>query len=143
MEFQNFEFATPDYALSVALRDEVLVKPLGLVFSEEDLSKEWDSFHLGAFDSAQNLCACLVLSPVSSTEIKMRQVAVHETVQGQGIGRRLVAYSEDFARAAGFRKVVLNARTSVRDFYTKLEYYIEGEEFEEVGIPHLKMYKEL
>ncbi len=143
MEFEEYKFATPNYALSVALRDEILRRPLGLGFSEMELSMEWESYHLGGFDNNRKLIACLVLQPLNEQEIKMRQVAVHADAQGKGVGRLLVNFSERFAKSKGFQKMTLNARKTVKDFYTRLDYEVLGQEFEEVGIPHLKMHKVL
>ena len=141
--FESYQFATPFYALSVALRDQILRVPLGLTFTEDQLSEEFDHYHLGAFDQAGNLCACLVLIPLKDSSIKMRQVAVIEALQSQGLGTQLVKFAEEFARDSGYREVVLNARIEAVSFYKKMNYYIVGDEFVEVGIPHYRMEKNL
>lgn len=140
---ESYDFATPHYALSVALRDKILRAPLGLTFKEEDLSKEWNDFHLGAFNEQGELCGCLVLQPIQSEKIKMRQVAVNTELQGQGIGGELVRFAERFASKKGYKEIILNARIPAVKFYQDLNYKIQGDEFEEVGIPHLKMSKKI
>lgn len=139
----DYAFATPDYAQSITLRDIILRQPLGLSFTEEELAKEWSSFHIGAFDAYNHLVGCLVLVPKDDGSIKMRQVAVSEDHQGNGIGSKMVKYSEAFCRSRGFRKLVLNARNTAVPFYTNLGYQKIGKEFIEVSVPHYKMEKEL
>ena len=84
----------------------------------------------------------LLLRPADA-ELKMRQVAVRADLQGRGVGRSLVEASEAYALSHGFERIVLHARTSAVPFYLALGYETEGDEFEEVGIPHLFMFKNL
>jgi predicted GNAT family N-acyltransferase len=136
-------FGTPEYDEAVQLRYDILRKPLGRTFNVEDFAKEYEHFHLGYYHPSGQLLACLILTPLDAHEIKMRQVAVAENVQRSGVGRMLVHASEDFARERHFSKMVLNARETAVPFYERLEYTKVGDRFEEVGIPHFKMEKEL
>lgn len=141
-QFRNLQHGSVDYALTVALRDRILRHPLGLYFTPEQLEVEVDEFHLTAWDE-QQLLACLVLKPVDAFTVKMRQVAVQENLQGQGIGKKLVAYAETFAREHLFKTMVLHARESAIPFYLSLGYELFGEPFTEVSIPHRSMRKNL
>ncbi len=143
MTILEIDFATPEYDQTVQLRDKILRKPLGLVFSAEQLAEEFSDFHLAAFTNDWVLRGCLVLTPKGDKTLKMRQVAVDEAVQKLGIGRQLVAASEALARRNGFDVMELNARDTAVPFYKKLDYTIGGEQFEEVGIVHFKMIKNL
>lgn len=141
--FQIVPFATPEYHETILLRDDILRKPLGLEFSPEDLALEYDSYHLVLYDEHLSVAACLVLKPLSEDVAKMRQVAVRQKYQGMGLGKRLVHLSEIMLVKKGFKKLELHARKNVVPFYEKLGYAVEGKEFKEVGIPHLKMTKPL
>ena len=141
---RTFQFGTETHQKAIELRLEILRKPLGLTFSEEFLEKEKNDWHIGYFDTKGDLLGCLILTPVEDqTQLKMRQVAVNKSVQGQGIGSDLVRFSELFATEKGFQTIVLNARATAVPFYLQLGYNCEGEPFEEVGIPHRKMTKQL
>ncbi len=131
-----------EYEATVALRDEVLRKPLGLKFTPEQLTAESSAYHLACYRGSE-LVACLVLVPGDNETIKMRQVAVAPHAQGQGIGRVLVAFAERFAREHGFREMTLHARETAVPFYEKLGYERVGDRFEEVTLPHWAMRKEL
>ncbi|HLP93991.1 MAG TPA: GNAT family N-acetyltransferase [Saprospiraceae bacterium] len=136
-------FGTPEYDESVALRYEVLRKPLGLEFTPEQLSQEWSDIHLAGFNPAGIMVAILILTPADEHTVKMRQVAIAPALQGQGLGAKLVQASEMLARSQNFRRMVLHARETAVPFYLKLGYQIVGEPFEEVTIPHAKMEKAL
>lgn len=131
---------SPEYEETVALRDEILRRPLGLHFTPETLGAESRDFHLACYDNG-SLVGCLILSPTDGTAIKMRQVAVADQVQGQGVGRAMVERSEEIARSHGFGEMVLHARETAVPFYERLGYERIGERFEEVSIPHWKMRK--
>lgn len=142
LTFRSIHHGSVEYALTVALRDRVLRHPLGLYFTPEQLEAESDEFHLTAWDDHQ-LLACLVLKPVDAFTVKMRQVAVQENLQGQGIGKKLVAYAETFACEHLFKTMVLHARESAIPFYLVQGYELFGEPFTEVSIPHRAMRKNL
>lgn len=131
-----------EYDQTVALRAEILRRPLGLAFSPEELTEEKGSFHL-ACGQGNMLAACLVLKPLSGQQIRMCQLAVRTDSQGKGLGRTLVNYSESFARQHGYREIIMHARETALGFYEKLGYRKEGGRFVEVTIPHVLMRKTL
>ena len=143
MNIIEIDFATPEYDETVALRDKILRKPLNMVFSAEDLAKEYSDIHLAAYDDAWILRGCLVLTPKPDKVIKMRQVAVDSDMQGKGYGRALVEKSEVVARLKGYERMELSARDTAVLFYEKLGYHTEGGMFIEVSIEHYKMAKKL
>lgn len=133
---------SPAYALCVALRRDVLRKPLGLEFSEAQLAAESADLHLASFDGSA-LVGCLLLSDRGGGRVQMRQVAVREDMQGRGLGAAMVRESEAEARRRDYAVMVLHARETAVPFYLKLGYALTGEPFVEVGIPHRAMEKEL
>lgn len=137
----QIEFATPEYDEAVALRYEVLRRPLGLEYTPEQLAGEWNNLHIAAFNRNGQITGYLNLTPVDASEVKMRQVAVAPSLQGQGIGAAMVAYSELLAKQLHFKEITLHARKTAIPFYLKLGYEMVGSEFEEVSIPHFKMKK--
>lgn len=140
---QLVDFATPAYDLTVRLRDKILKKPLNIEFEKADFNKEHLDYHLAAFNQTNQLVGCLVLTPLSNSTIKMRQVAVDDEHQKKGIGKALVEASEKLSTDMGFRTIELNARDTAIPFYTKLNYIKTGKPFSEVGIKHFKMEKKL
>ena len=131
---------TPMYDETVVLREKILRKPLDLAFLPAELAKECGHHHLICREHGR-LAGCLVLKPISASEMYMRQLAVGSEFQGRGIGRKLVAYAEDFATQGGYSEIVLHARETAAGFYETLGYYKEGERFVEVTLPHFQMRK--
>ena len=70
-------------------------------------------------------------------------MAVSPVLQGKGIGRVLMVFAENIARDRGYRRLTMHARKTAIGFYEKLGYKTQGEEFQEVTIPHFEMDKEL
>ncbi|MBN2030576.1 GNAT family N-acetyltransferase [bacterium] len=134
------EHNSEGYRKTVALRDEILRRPLNLSFSAEELNAEDGSFHLACWRDGI-LAACLVLKPLSENQICMRQLAVQADLQRRGIGRKLVNYAESFAKQHGYHEMVLHARETAVEFYEKLGYRKEGDRFTEVTLPHYRMRK--
>lgn len=141
--FKAVQHGSPEYTETVALRDEVLRRPLGLEFSPELLGAEATDFHLAGYSQDGDLLGCLILTPVDSSTIQMRQVAVNPSLQRSGIGTALVDYSESFARQHGYSLMIMHAREQAVPFYERLGYHTYGDRFEEVTIPHWNMKKHL
>ena len=142
MELKKIKFDTKEYHQSIDLRDKILRKPLGLTFSEDFLREERGQIHLGLFDKNE-IVGILLLKLIENKRIKMRQVAIDDTRQRQGLGRILVDYSEVIAKENGAKIMELNAREISVPFYLSLGYKICSEKFFEVRIPHFKMEKNL
>lgn len=137
---REFAFGSEDYQASVRLREAVLRRPLGLSWEPGAFAGEEASFHLGAFVGAR-LVGSLVLLPLDSDTLKMRQVAVTPEAQGRGVGTVLVEFAEQFALARGFRTIVAHARETALRFYRAHGYSVVGEAFLELGIPHFRICK--
>lgn len=136
-------FGTPAFDENIRLRHDILRAPLGISFEAQDIAEEWTSTHLGCYDESGTLMGSLIMKPLSSEEVKMRQVAVAEKHQNKGVGQKMVAASEVWAKVNGFAEITLHAREVAAPFYDKLNYERIGERFEEVNIPHFKMRKKL
>jgi predicted GNAT family N-acyltransferase len=73
----------------------------------------------------------------------MRQVAVSPKFQGMGIGKDMVQFAEQTALRMHYTTIELHARLESAPFYDSLLYTRLGNQFLEVNIPHIKMYKNL
>lgn len=67
------------------------------------------------------------------------RMAVLAEWRGQGVGSTLLALMLTTAQARGAKQVFLNAQTSAVSFYLRADFVVEGEEFLDAGIPHLRM----
>ena len=134
---------SPEFWSAVELRRKVLRQPLGLDFTPEELAAEGDYIHCVLIDDQENIVATATGTDYGDGSVKIRQVAVINRMQGQGLGREIMLFAEEIGRQRGFHTAILHARAAVVDFYLKLGYELYGDEFVEVGIPHRKMRKSL
>ena len=142
MALKIIEHGSPEYNQMVNLRYEILRKPLGLSFSDEELAKESVDILIGAFDD-DRILACCMLTPSSRERCRLRQMAVSNSLQGKGIGATMMNFAENVARDRGYHVMSMHARKSAVGFYEKLGYKVCSEEFQEVTIPHFEMEKKL
>lgn len=137
---KTFEYASAEYQQALVLRDKVLRQPLGLKFAAAELMKDEHDIHMGLFNG-NTILACLILTLQPEGKIKMRQVAVDDTMQGKGLGSMLSKQVEKYAAEHGYTLIYCHARKVAVPFYQKLGYSIVGNEFTEVKIPHYLMEK--
>lgn len=142
MALKIIDHGTREYQQMVQLRNDILRKPLGLSFTQDELEKEKEEILIGAFEEDKMLGCCMLIT-VDPATVRLRQMAVLNTVQGKGIGRALMQFAENIARDRGFRKMTMHARQTAIGFYEKLGYQVSGGQFEEVSIPHYIMEKVL
>ncbi len=74
-------------------------------------------------------------------EVKIGRMAVLPPFRGTGVGRDILRFLMDRARARGFRKAILHAQLSAEGFYLKEGFTPVGGVFDEAGISHRKMEK--
>ena len=126
----------------VKLRYEIMRKPLGLSFSDDELKKEKDDILIGAFDE-DDIIGCCILSKIDSHCARLRQMAVQKNNQGMGIGESMMGFAENIARDKGYKVLMMHARDTAIGFYEKYGYKIKGNEFIELNIKHHIMDKKL
>lgn len=142
MPIRIIDHGSPSYEEMIALRMEILRKPLGLSFTADDLKKESEDILIGVYDD-DRLVACCILTKLSEDTCKLRQMAVHPKMQSNGVGAALMQFAENLARDNGFKNMVMNSRKTAIGFYEKLGFSICSDEFVEVTIPHVQMSKKL
>ena len=155
LNFQKVGWGSCAYALTVALRYDMLREPLGLHFNLNDLDNEQDSIHWAGFSEEGEVLACLVLRPASTRSVlpqnytaeeayQMRQVAVKPGYQGLGLVRQFVLHTQNWLlEQPNARLVFLHARPQAVGFYDKLGYRSYHEPLMEVGLWHTRMFLDL
>jgi GNAT superfamily N-acetyltransferase len=142
MALKIIDHGTTEYQQMVRLRINMLRKPLGLVFAKEELDREKEDILMGAFED-EKILGCCLLTKVDDQTVRLRQMAVPNNLQGKGIGRALMIFSENIARDRGYKILIMHARKTAVGFYEKLGYRKVGNEFQEVTLPHFVMEKVL
>jgi predicted GNAT family N-acyltransferase len=76
-------------------------------------------------------------------EVKIGRMAVLPEYRTGGIGAGILRFLIDRARARGVRKAILHAQLTAEGFYLKQGFVPIGEVFEEAGIAHRLMERNL
>ncbi len=138
--YREITVTDPEYRAEKELRNRVLRVPLGLTLSARDVRDDHTQLHVMALEAGQPVGCVLVA--FDGTRARMRQMAVDEQHQRQGIGTELVRCAERAALMKGVRIMTLHARVTARSFYERMGYRVTSEPFFEVTVPHLAMEKE-
>ncbi|MBD0374239.1 MAG: GNAT family N-acetyltransferase, partial [Flavisolibacter sp.] len=109
MALKIIDHGSPEYQQMLKLRDEILRKPLGLTFSDEELAREKDNLLIAAYEDDQMIGCCMLVEEDPET-VRLRQMAVLNYLQGKGLGRALMNFAENLARDRGYKKITMHAR---------------------------------
>ena len=142
MAIKIIDHGSKEYDKMIELRKSVLRKPLGLTYSKEDLERDKNDLLIGAFEE-DDILACCILTQKEPGTFQLRQMAVDQKMQRNGVGAAIMHFAENLAKDAGGKEVMMHARKTAMGFYEKLGYAVVGDEFSEVGIPHVEMKKNL
>jgi predicted GNAT family N-acyltransferase len=101
--------------------------------------EEWDdqdmiSDHFVVYDQDQPIATARLLQNNSVV-----RVAVLKTYRGQGIGRMIMLEIIRQAHQQDRKFLQLSSQVHAISFYEKLGFSIEGDAYDECGIPHIKM----
>ncbi|MBL7790040.1 MAG: GNAT family N-acetyltransferase [Chitinophagales bacterium] len=134
-------YASPQYWALLRMREIELRLPLGMRYQKLDIKNEAEEWIYAYFLQDRIVASCQFI--IEGDKAKMRQVATVKTYQGRGIGKDLFMHCEEELRKHGIKEIYCHARKNAIPFYEKLNFEIYSDEFDEVGIPHLKMKKTL
>ncbi|MCW8845280.1 MAG: GNAT family N-acetyltransferase [Gammaproteobacteria bacterium] len=125
-----------------AIRETVFVKEQGV---PADL--EWDGKDAGCLHVIAELLDGAKRDAVGTGRImpngKIGRMAVLGKYRGKGIGGQILAALVEAARARGQHDVYLHAQSHALAFYQRFGFEADGEEFQEAGIPHRKMHRQI
>jgi GNAT superfamily N-acetyltransferase len=135
IQISHFDVNNSQYQHCLAIRFEVLRKPLGMQILPEDREKDLDSTHILLQVGGE------AAGTVALRGNALRQMAVLDKFQGQGLGAKLVRHLEEIAKGRGIGEIMLDARFNAIPFYEKLGYECYSEIYDKIGIPHRDMKK--
>ncbi|MFG0588826.1 GNAT family N-acetyltransferase [Acinetobacter sp. YQ_14] len=121
-------------------QDAKLIRKLVFI-SEQNIPEqdEWDdqdaiSQHFIVYDHNQPIATARLLANNS-----VGRVAVLKAYRGQGIGRLIMLEIIAYAQAQKRPSLQLSSQVHAISFYEKLGFSIQGDEYDECGIPHIEM----
>lgn len=133
---------TTDLAACHALRRRVFIEEQNVPEADEMDDLDDQAIHLLAHEDGQPLgTARLILKGDTG---KIGRVAVLAQARGRGLGAALMLASLDALRARpGIRRAALSSQTHAIGFYEKLGFAAHGPVYDDAGIPHRDMSRDL
>lgn len=97
--------------------------------------------HFVAYDNLVPIGAGRIVYLAKNTT-KIERMAVLGNFRGCGIGRRILQTMLDYLKTKKeISMITLDAQYHAKGFYEKFGFAQDGEIFEEVGMPHIKMFR--
>ena len=127
-----------------AVRSAVFIEEQGIAHDEEWDALDADAVHAVVFNRLGVPVGTgrLLREPQAGTA-RIGRMAVDRALRGGGAGRLLIEALQQAAAGRGDRRVVLSAQRSAEGFYRRLGYAPVGQPYDEVGIPHIGMQRDL
>lgn len=105
-------------------------KSAGKPFLVDSPIEEKTDIHL-VIKQDEKVVGTLLLHPCFTSCVQIKQVAISPECQGQGLGKKLMIYTEEVARKLEFTTIFLTGRESAWNFYVKLGYSELMEEYQD------------
>ncbi|WP_034595108.1 GNAT family N-acetyltransferase [Acinetobacter sp. NIPH 298] len=121
-------------------QDAKLIRELVFI-QEQNIPEqdEWDdqdpvSQHFVVYEQDRAIATARLLP-----DHHLGRVAVLPEYRGQGIGRLIMLDMIAYAKSQNRPLLHLSAQTHATSFYEKLGFTVQGDEYDECGIPHIEM----
>ena len=122
-----------------AVRTAVFIDEQAIPEELEWDAADHDAVHVLAEDAQHDPIGCARLL----ADGHIGRVAVLTSWRGHGVGDALIARALELAASAGMRRVALHSQAHACGFYARHGFAAVGEVFDEAGIPHQTMAREL
>ena len=113
-----------------------------VVFIEEQNVSEEDEWE-GGEEDCWHWIAVVDGRPVGTARLKpngtIGRMAVLKEFRSRGVGTSLLQRATNKVRSLGLGAAQLNAQTHAVAFYARFGFRVEGAEFQDAGIPHVRM----
>jgi predicted GNAT family N-acyltransferase len=131
-----------ELAAALALRVAVFCGEQGVTFDGDRDGLDDEALHLVAIDGGEVIGTCRMLIEPGGTA-RFGRLCVAASARGTGVGAALVDEAEREARAAGARRIGMHAQTGALGLYRRAGFRRYGDTFDEEGIEHVGMEKDL
>ena len=116
------------------LRNEVFVFGQRFTAEPEVDGRDPECVHVMGWDGARLVATARLF--VDKDPVKVGRIAVHNDLQGRGLGTDLMRYVHGLL---GDRPAAMSAQAHLERWYGSLGWERVGEVYEEAEIPHLRM----
>jgi ElaA protein len=131
-----------DMQRALAIRRRVFIEEQNVPEEIELDADDGHAFHaLATLDGVAIGCGRML--DHGDSEVKIGRMAVLREFRGTGVGAHILRFLIDRARARGLRRAILHAQLTAEGFYLKEGFNPVGGVFDEAGIAHRKMERDL
>ena len=131
-----------DKEIAFSIRKKVFVEEQGIPLHLEIDEYDQSATHFIIFENNEPIAAARLRLTDELTG-KVERVCVLPKHRGKHFGVYVMEAIEEHAKALHLGKLKLNAQTYAIPFYEKLNFEITSPEFNDAGIPHRAMEKQL
>lgn len=116
------------------IRTLVFIQEQGIAESDEWDEQDAISQHFVIYDQDQPIATARLLQNNS-----VGRVAVLKAYRGQGLGQMIMLDIIAFAKQQERAFLHLSSQVHAMSFYQQLGFVVQGDEYDECGIPHIEM----
>jgi len=116
------------------IRTLVFIQEQGITESDEWDEQDAISQHFVIYDQDQPIATARLLQNNS-----VGRVAVLKAYRGQGLGQMIMLDIIAFAKQQERAFLHLSSQVHAMSFYQQLGFVVQGDEYDESGIPHIEM----
>jgi len=128
----------------IKAREAVFVVEQNCPYQETD---DWDlhAWHLTAFAKGELVAYARVVDPgIKNSQPSIGRVMTVKQFRAQGIGRALMEEAINFTEQKfPGKEMNISAQVYLQKFYASLGFQTSGEPYDEDGIPHIDMLKQV
>lgn len=126
---------------ALQVRKSVFIEEQGVDVQRDLDGEDENAYHLVGYLEGQPItCARLQRE---NGQLTIQRVAVIKSYRGQLYGQALMQEIEAWAQANHIDQLILSSQISSLPFYEKLGYQLASAPYEDAGIPHQKMVKNI
>lgn len=131
-----------DYAPCLTVRRQVFIEEQGIAEIDEVDGRDPQAVHLLATDAGRPIGAARIL--IDGKIGKIGRICVLSEKRGTGLGANLVEAAVDYLRQQGnVTQAKLGSQDHAIGFYARLGFHPIGPIYQDAGIPHQDMIRDL
>lgn len=128
---------------AIGVRERVFCQEQGVPVDEELDGLDEQALHLVAIDPREDRVIGTLRLLFDGDTVKVGRVAVERSWRGRGIASTMLQTALDAASERGCRRARLASQLEVVGLYERAGFTVRSDVFEEAGIPHVWMDREL
>lgn len=125
------------------LRSEVFVSEQKITLPEID-NEDFNAIHVFLLnENKDNALATCRIFKEQNGDWYLGRVVVSKDARGMHLGSKMLEEVHYYLKENGVNKLYCHAQMTAKPFYDYLDYQVKGDTFDEGGIEHILMYKDL